>query len=110
MINFENIFNNKKFCRKLRHTHTLHTTQLLASQLRLFEINQSKINSMVGLQSWTTKKRPKRLFRRYLDYTGMVTFGSTQKVAGLRIHVILNGSKFNFSSGRIQIQILDAEP
>ena len=28
-------------------------------QLHFFEINQSKINSVVGLQSWTTKKRPK---------------------------------------------------
>ena len=38
------------FCRKLRH---------IAGQLRLFEINQTKINRVVGLQSWTTKKRPK---------------------------------------------------
>ena len=46
------------FCRKLKH---------IASQLRLFEINQSRINDVVGLQSWTTKKMAKNV---YLGFTG----------------------------------------
>ena len=52
MFTFEDII--KIFCcRKLIH---------IASQLCLFEINQSKINSVVGLQCWTTKNGPKLLF------------------------------------------------
>ena len=45
----EEIF-KKMFSRKLI---------LIASQLRLFEIIQSKIKLINGVQSWTTKKRPK---------------------------------------------------
>ena len=51
MFNIEDIFS-----RKLRHR---------ASQLRLFEINRSRINSVVGLHRWTTKNCKKRMFRRY---------------------------------------------
>ena len=43
----------------------MHKAEIHGYQLRLFEINYSKINSVVGLQSWTTKNGQKRLFRRY---------------------------------------------
>ena len=52
MLNFEDIF-DFFFCRKLIHK---------ASQLRLFELNQSKISSVVGLQSWTTTKTAQNVY------------------------------------------------
>ena len=71
MFTFEDII--KIFCcRKLIH---------IASQLCLFEINQSKINSVVGLQCWTTKNGPKLLFRRYWvkERRELFTHGSSFK-------------------------------
>ena len=62
MFNFENIF--AFFCRKLRH---------IAGQLRLFEINQTKINRVVGLQKLDNKKTAKNV---YLGVTGLIVIYS----------------------------------